>query len=206
MSDYLELTFDIFDETGQQASVLKTIMVVELIDEIVREFEEIDPNAPVAYGLHLEGSDRQLELDRTLTDQDIQPGDRLVFGWARDPFRAQRRPVTNAGQATLQEATTRVMFPIEWQPAVVGRPDAGQTHNALLAANLEWLPKSQRISRRHAQITEKDGRYFLESLVDNNPTYLNDESLETGRKYPLKSEDTITLGKSEIALAFVVRE
>lgn len=206
MSDYLELVFDVFDETGQRASVLKTLRVVDLMDEIVIEFDELDPDAPVAYGLYLEGSDRQLELGQTLLDQGVQPGDRLIFGWARDLFRAQRRPVTTPGQATLQELNSRVMFPIEWQPAIIGRPDADQTHNALLTANLEWLSNSHRVSRQHAQISERDGKYFLESLEANNPTFINRETLEIGKKYALSTGDQIALGHSGITLGFDLRE
>ena len=206
MSDYLELTFDIFDDVSQRASVLNTLTIAELIAEIVTEFEELDTAGYQVYDLYMEGDNRRLESARTLLDLGLQPGDRLQLAWARDPFRVQRQPVSDSGGALLREAATNVEFLIKWQPAVIGRPDSNRAHNSMLAANLEWLPKSHRVSRTHAQITERGGSYYLEAMAENNPTYLNDETINPGRRYKLASGDTILLGRSGIQLDFELRE
>ena len=87
-----------------------------------------------------------------------------------------------------------------------GRPDADPVHSGLLAVNLVWHPNSRRISRRHAQITEDDGTYYIESLAANNPTYLNQEQLTTGERYPLKHNDLIYLRSSKVQLEFILCE
>jgi pSer/pThr/pTyr-binding forkhead associated (FHA) protein len=203
MSDYLEVVIDVFDETDQRASVRTTLTVGQLLAEVTREFADLDFGDQIAYCLTMQGSSRPLDRDLTLSQQGVQSGDRLVLGWARNALKAPRRPVSVA--AVLQESTTQVTFPIEWQPAIIGRPDADQTHNQLLAANLEWLPNGRRVSRRHAQITEGAGVYYIESLTPKNATLLNGERLETGRTYTLQPGDTIELGYSKITLRFMVQ-
>jgi hypothetical protein len=202
MSDYIELTIDVFDETDQRAAVRKTLTVAGLIEEVLSEFQELDDEAPEFYGLYLEGRQRPLERGKTLLDQGVEPGDRLDFNWARDLFRQLRRPLTEGTRFALQEGTTQVLFPMEWQPAIIGRPDADVAHNELLAANLEWLSGSHRVSRRHAQITEQGGAYYLEALAERNPTFLNGQRLSLGRSYEIRVGDTIGLGYSNITLAF----
>jgi len=203
MSDYLQVVVDVFDETDQRASVQRALTVAKLIQAILREFEELDGRSPEHYSVYLEGSGRPLERSKTLADQGVQPGDRLLFSWARDPFRQLRRPVTEGVTFALQETATQVLFPIEWQPALIGRPDRDPAHNELLAVNLEYLAGSQRVSRRHAQITEYEGAWYLEALAATNPTLLNGRRLSLGREYPLRSGDAIDLGSSGITLTAV---
>ncbi len=203
MSDYLQVVVDVFDETDQRASVQRSLTVAKLIQAILREFEELDGRSPEHYGVYLEGGGRPLDRSKTLADQGVQPGDRLLFSWARDPFRQLRQPVTEGVTFALQETTTQVLFPIEWQPALVGRPDRDPAHNELLAVNLEYLAGSQRVSRRHAQITEYEGAWYLEALAHRNPTLLNGRRLSLGREYPLRSGDAIDLGSSGITLTAV---
>lgn len=205
MSEYLELVLDIFDEVGQQASVIKSITVAELIEEIVSEFTELNSASPRAYGLFADGNERQLDLWKTLIEEDIHPGDKLTLGWARDPFQFKRQSVSYPNRASLIGETTRAEFHIKWQPAIIGRSDSDPTHNALLVANLEWFPRGHRVSRHHAQITESDGIYFLESMAPKNPTFLNGEGLTAGQKVQLANGDRITLGFSNIELLFVSR-
>jgi hypothetical protein len=203
VSEYLELSFDVFDETEQRASVRRSLTVAQLIKEIVNEFEDLDGRMPDLYGLYPEGGQRPLEQNKTLTEQGVQPGDRLVFTWARDPLRQLRRPLTHGPQFALQDVSSQVIFGLEWQPAIIGRPDADAAHNELLAVNLKWLPGNLRVSRRHARITEQNGVYYLEGLAEKNPTLLNGQRLSLGRKYHLREGDTIGLGASNIQLAFI---
>lgn len=203
MSDYLQVVVDVFDEMDQRASVQRCLTVAKFVEVILSEFEELDGRSPEHYGLYLEGGGRPLERSKTLADQGVQPGDRLLFSWARAPFRQLRRPVTAGVTFALQETTTQVLFPIEWQPALIGRPDRDPAHNELLAVNLEYLAGNQRVSRRHAQITEYAGAWYLEALAPRNPTLLNGRRLSVGREAPLRPGDAIGLGSSGITLTAV---
>lgn len=204
MAEYFDVVFDVFDEMNQRASVRRELTVAQLVDAVLSEFEELDVREPQRYGLYLEAGQRPLERHKTLPDQGVQPGDRLIFGWARDPLRQLRRTLSGRRQVALLEATTQVLFPIEWQPAIIGRPDVDPAHNELLAVDLQWLAGSRQVSRRHARITERAGDYDLEPLAERNPTLLNGRRLSMGRSVPLKAGDVIGLGSSGIRLEFVV--
>ena len=64
---------------------------------------------------------------------------------------------------------------------------------------------SLRVSRRHAQIVEENGRYYLEPLSETNPTFLNYENAPLHGKRPLQSGDRIRLGGSNIVLTFTLQ-
>ena len=55
MTDYLEVTFNIFDYTGQRAKIRTDITVETLILEIIKEFDDLDRKTPEAYALYLKG-------------------------------------------------------------------------------------------------------------------------------------------------------
>lgn len=202
MSDYIELTIDVFNEVGQQVEVLRTLTVEELVDEILREFSELAQTNRQAYALYLKGASKPLTRSQTLLAQGIRAHDELMFGWVQGGAKTGRLGVSEQRQAALREESTGRLFPIEWQPAVIGRPHSNPAMNKLLAVNLDYLPTSRRVSRRHAQLVEENGRFYLEPLSDGNPTFLNYENTPVGGRRPLQSGDRIRLGGSNIVLTF----
>ncbi len=205
MSDYIELTIDVFNEVGQRVDVLRTLTVEELIDEILQEFTELAQANRQAYALSLKGASRPLVRHQTLTTQGIRAHDELVFGWAQGGAKSGRLVLSEPQKAAVREGTTGRVFPIEWQPAVIGRPHSNPAMNKLLAVNLDYLPTSRRVSRRHAQIVEENGRYFIEPLSETNPTFVNYENTPLRGKRPLQSGDRIRLGGSNIVLTFALQ-
>lgn len=203
MSDYIDLTLDIFDEDQQRVSVRRSLTGGELIGEIVREFEDIADDNAGGYALTLKEGNKLLESTQTLRDQGITDGDTLMFSWARGSYAQGRRSVTR--QAALNVVGRDASFPITWQPALIGRTDTDPLHAQLLAANIEWLPNSRRVSRRQAQLTETDGVYYLEGLAEQNATYLNGNPLPANMRTPLRHGDRIALGHSRIELQFVTK-
>jgi pSer/pThr/pTyr-binding forkhead associated (FHA) protein len=108
----------------------------------------------------------------------------------------------------LREVVSGQVYKLHWLPAIIGRPDKNQLLDDRIAVDLESYKTGLRVSRRHAQIVEEDGRYFVESL-SRNPTLLRspDGSLEAvdSEKQPLQHDDVIQLERSNIALKFIVR-
>ncbi|MFM8320169.1 MAG: FHA domain-containing protein [Chloroflexota bacterium] len=204
MDDYLELTLDVFDERGQRAAVRGTLTAGQMIEEIVREFEGLQPGEAGAYALSLAGAAGALDPRRGLIEQGVQTGDRLVFGWAQKAPTAVRRPFAQPGRAALRELASGKVFVLAWQPARIGRPDSDAQHNELLAVNLDGLPNAGRVSRSHAQVTERDGVYFVEALSGQNPTRLNGSPLAQGQPARLAHGDRIELGLSGISLVFLL--
>ena len=50
------------------------------------------------------------------------------------------------------------------------------------------------VSRRHAEITEKDGSYYLRDLKSSNGTFLNQQALEPGKWVEFRPGDELRLG------------
>ena len=182
MDEYIDVKIDVFEHTGQRARLRKSLTVTDLIAEILREFDDITADSPEKYAIYLKGFDRPLTQGSTLTQLDIQPQDELVFDYVRQTI---RQMLDDRYYATLREDTTGKEFDIQWQPAVIGRPSTDVDHNIILAVNVTLLPDGKTISRKHAQITFSEGRYFIEPLADQNPVYLN------GKEIPLNSRREI---------------
>lgn len=191
------------DETEQEASVRKNLTVRTLIEEIRKEFSLSEGS----YALKMGGSETALDYDKTLEELDIQTGSQLVF--ERERMRISQQIVSRGGQffqgitgarrMMVREPDSGQVFPIRWQPAIIGRPNARDPISAeALAVNLGDLPEGRTVSRQHAQITEHNGRYFVEGLSDKNPTFLNEEELMPGEKRVLAQGDTIRVGMVDL--------
>ncbi len=204
MDEYIEISIDVFDQQDQRAKVKKNLTVDVFIDEILREFDDLDRKNPLAYGLFLKGNPKPLDRSKSLNELDIHAQDELVFRYARS---SPRIPLNPRHKVFLAEENTHKVFEIQWVPAVIGRADLGDPAlNELLAVNLDPFKEGRRISRRHAQITNEDGQYYVESLATNNPTYLNDESTPITEKRRLQPNARIRLGKDLFVLTFILRE
>jgi hypothetical protein len=63
---------------------------------------------------------------------------------------------------------------------------------------LQFTPEidlnSEVVSRRHVEIVQKDGRYFLRDLGSTNGTMLDDDRILPGKLYELKHNSKIGLG------------
>lgn len=197
--EYILINVDVFDQKGNQAKVRKSLSIGGLIDEILREFDDLDRRIPHAYAIYLKSHLQPLDRNRTLGQLDIQPRDELEFRYARHS-RRESLPVNR--KAFLHEENSRRIFELRWQPAIIGRPDADPSHNELLAINCEQFADGLRVSRRHAQITADRGEFYVESLSPNNPSYLNEDELTERSK--LHSGDRIRVGKTQITFIFIL--
>ncbi len=201
--DYLTLKFDIVGvEKTQLAQVRPDLLVGDLIREIQRQFDIDEQDENLLYQVD---SSQPLDPKRTITDQGIENDNQLNF---TRPTLLQRKRIDAPYKAQLRlESESPVTYEIQWQPAIIGRPDNDATHTSLLAVNLEWLGKrSKRVSRRHAQIIEQNGVYLIESLSPNNPTFVNDRVLVPGEQRSLAHEDMIRLQMSRVEMKFLLLE
>lgn len=203
----LEVAIDVFEEKTRRASILPQLTAGELIEAIVQEFRSIVylSDAPEGYSLVRAGS--QTPLERTIPlGQQLKPGERLVLVENEQPLpEGTQRPTT---PAYLRDEASGTVYKLHWCPAIIGRPDKDLAHNERIAVNLAGHERGLRVSRRHAQITQQDGRFLIESL-SSNLTVIKDaqghEAPLTDRSVPLEHGQTIVLDKSQIALKFVVR-
>ena len=202
MDEYLDVKIDVFEHVGQRARLRRNLTVTALIEEILREFDDIAADSPDKYAIYLKGFDRPLTREDTITQLDLQPQDELVFDYVRQTI---RRMLDVSQYAALRDDSTGKEFDIQWQPAVIGRPSTDVDHNIILAVNVQLLPNGKTVSRRHAQITVSQGRYFLEPLADQNPVFVNGKELPLNSRREIRNGDKIALGRQKLTFTFVTQ-
>jgi len=206
----VELLVDVLDRPGQRALALATLTPEEFIAATLQEFRDVAllGIAPEDYVLcdAISGD----ELERTRPFEALPAAAEIMHLQLREreaPLPpGSRRP---AVAAYLQDANTGAVHKVNWVPAIIGRPDPTQADNYLLAVDLQSAVNGLRVSRRHALITEKEGRFAVQTL-SGNPVTLRHEGGKNetvdGHPAPLHSGDVIYLNRSEIALTFFIRQ
>jgi len=203
MDEYIDVKIDVFENVGQRARVRRTLTARDLIQEILKEFDDIPADSPEKYAIYLKGDDRPLKADSNLVQLDIQPQDELVFDYIRQTLRRMFKPEQ---AAWLREESTGRVFNLEWQPAVIGRPTNEADHNLTLAVNVQALPDGMTISRRHAQVTLSEGRYFIEALAENNPVLVNGKEVPVNARREMKNGDKLVLGRNHLTFTFLTNK
>lgn len=84
---------------------------------------------------------------------------------------------------------------LDGQPLVIGRASSSHT----VDMDLNALDPDAFVSRRHAQITYAEGRYWVSDLGSSNGTFLNGHRLEPNRPVALSHGDRLRLGRVELA-------
>jgi pSer/pThr/pTyr-binding forkhead associated (FHA) protein len=199
VTDYLEVTINIFDYTGQRAKIRTDITVETLILEILKEFDDLDRKTPEAYALYLKGLDKPFEREQAISNLDLQTNDELELRYVNT---SARENIGEAPQAYLEDTTSHNRFEISWQPAVIGRQSSDPSHSDLLAVDLSYHPAFHQVSRRSAQITYDDKGYYIESLNLNNPIQMCGEKTFINGKRLLKNGDQICFAGGKIILSF----
>ena len=204
----LDIRIDVFDLEEQWAKPLSSLKPPELISAIFNEFRELEflSGDPDEYLLVNKEDGSPLNADESLKSQ-IANNAHLVLKEQDHSLPSGAKPLSSP--VYLREQTSGQVFKLHWMPAIIGRPDSNQAHDDWLAVNLETYPTGLRVSRRHAQITEENGRFYIKSL-SNNPTIIKNESSEdksiSETAAPLADSDILYLERSNISLKFIVRE
>lgn len=203
----LKLRINVFEKVGQTALPLPTLKPPELVEAILQEFRELEYLSDVAADYHLLKADDTSPLnDEEPIRNQLANGSHLVIVENEAPMpQGTSRP---SDSIYLREQASGKAYKLHWQPAIIGRPDKNQTHNDHVAVDLESYKTGLRVSRRHAQITEKNGSYFINSLSRNPTSIKGDEDSPipvSAEKRPLSNGDIIHLERSNITLKFIIR-
>jgi len=205
----LTIISELFDVPNQEASIRENLPARTVLAEARKEFNLPEDGV---YSLRVQSTGKILDPDKTLEQQSVQTGAVLLLNRERRAAirevavqaGASRITLGGAARPFLREDTTGKNFDITFQPAIIGRPDPTNPRSVeLLAVNLGPLDASKSVSRYHARISEENNQYFLESLADHNPAYLNGSIVRVGEKRLLKPGDKVRTGK--ISLTFGVR-
>lgn len=197
--DYIDIIFDIFEYEGQRARVKRSLTVSTLINEVLREFDDIPADPMNKYVIYMKGSDTPLEEQKNLKELDLQPQDELVFDHFR---RFLRKNLPPHECASFIEVKSGESFDVTWQPALIGRASQDMDHNVLLAVDLEYLPEGKTISRTHAEFTVEHGRFYIRPMAAHNPVFLNGKEMPYNKRFEIKHRDELTLGYKNVTLFF----
>ena len=205
----LDLRIDVFDQLAQWAKPLPTLKPPEFVDAILQEFQELEYLSDTSADYRLVPADDEaasLQEDVQLAQQ-VANESRLKLLEVERPLPPGTKQPSQA--IYLRDVASGKVFKLHWLPAIIGRPDKNQPHDDRIAVDLESYQTGLRVSRRHAQITEQNGRFIIESLSRNPTTVKNEEGAveEVGdKKRPLQHGDLIQLERSNITLKFIVRQ
>lgn len=203
----LNLKIDVLGEKNQRTLVQAGLTPTDLIKAIIDEFRELEylSDDTSAYEL-CRAKDRQPLKTNIQLGKQIDNQEHLVLVEDEPPIPAGATAATQ--HVYLHEEGTRTVHKITWFPAVIGRPDTTNPQGNLLAVDLSGHERGISVSRRHAQITVEQGRFYVESL-SQNPTFLRTPDGATqqidNRRTALQPGDTLVLEQSHIALKLVVR-
>lgn len=203
MDEYIDVKIDVFDHLGQRARLRRSLTIRTLIEEILKEFDDIAAEIPEKYAIYAKGMDRPLASTSMLEQLDIQPQDTLIFKYAWQSHNDQQ-PLEPHQYAAMCDDTGKI-YPITWQPALIGRLNSDGKHDANLAVNLQSHPKKQTVSRRHAQIIFSSGHYYIQPLAENNPIFVEDKKIIFGTLREINDGDKISIGTKGLQITFMAR-
>lgn len=216
----IDLQIDVLSMRKQRAKALPTLTPIELIEAILKEFTELEYLGGLPDAYELVYADDRIPLDPDTPIRQVGRRHHLAM--------IERKVSPPAGTHCpsqpiyLREINKGVVYALPWLPAIIGRPADPEK----LPPNQpnEWLvvdlsppdeggiyETGRRVARRHAQISELDGQFYIESLSMDMTTTVRDSgenkvklTRETPPQ-PLHDGDMITLDYSQIVLKFIVR-
>lgn len=203
----LEVLIDVFEEQEQRASIVAQLTVRELIESILQEFRSLAylSDTPTDYVLVRAHDGSPLDEQVPLAQQ-IKSNERLVLveGDVQLPAGTQRP----SKHIYLRDDETATVYKLHWYPAIIGRSDNTIGLNDHVAVDLTYHARGLRVSRRHAEVIEEQGHFFIKSLSQNATTIIDaqgQKTLLTDAPVPLADGQSISLDQSEIMLKFIIR-
>lgn len=207
----LEIYVDVFDEENQRALPLAELKPAEFVQAILEEFRhsqmEFLGDDADDYML-IRADNGSTLISNVPLDEQLEKGDRLVLQEKKLSLPADTHRPTRP--LYFRELSTSRVFRIQWVPAFIGRPDPTQPHDDRLAVNLRFIETGLRVSRRHAQILEERGRFFIQSLSSNPTSVIRDRNANpipvTSMPVALHPGDIVILDRSNIMLKVIIRD
>jgi CRP-like cAMP-binding protein len=165
----------------------------EIFGDMIKANPEIAVRMLRKYSLRLRETNRQLE--HVLSHAGVGP--------APIPEAPAQAPSTGTVQAEALayfiSAQSGNVFPVFRNEALIGRYDS--VTGMRPDVDLTNEDQSRNISRRHARLVIKDGKYFVaEEIGTMNGTFLNGKKLTTGVLTPIQDGDEFVLCR--LALTF----
>ena len=181
------------------ALVDKRVTVREFIEEIVEGFskqEQLDTKD--TYKLRVKGSD----IDLIYSDQ---LGDISEMQFRDTPVELEfRRPTIPTIEFIGVVGNKEIKFRVSSVPTLMGRPvheDPASIDQ--VGVNLESIDEGRSVSREQARLTQREGKFFVETMPGKRPITVNDIEILPGTVHQLTDGDMVTLG--QISLRAIIQ-
>lgn len=102
-------------------------------------------------------------------------------------------------QAFLETETGQV-FPLDVNSLIIGRRDVKR--GVLVDIDLTPLDTRKIVSRKHALLEQKKGKWLLTDQGSVNGTWLNGHQLTAREPYPLQEGDELVFGRNGVTIRF----
>jgi len=199
MDDYIELELTIFDQPRQRVKVIQSLSVRVLIEEILKEFDDLDYLTVDSYALFLKGQESWLDPCKTITQLDLKPHDELEMGYSR----LNRNIKKAEDRVILFSPSGGRIYEIRQFPALIGRSGNDQMMNTQLAVDLKLLPDSGHISRHHFQLFVQNKKFYIQTIPGSNPVFLNAVLAPVAGTQEVKHGDYIYLSQQHLPVLFL---
>ena len=161
----------------------------EMFGDMIKANPEIAVRMLRKQSIRLRETNRQLE---SLIAGGAMPAAGSGSAEASPPVPPTHGTLQAEAKAYFISPSTGNVFPVFSNEALLGRFDSvtGQSPEV----DLTKEDQSRNISRRHARLVVKDGKFFIaEEIGTMNGTFLNGKKLSNGVLTPIKDGDEITL-------------
>lgn len=160
-----------------------------------------EDGTPVKVVLKFEGTDEVIHVDQTLETAGAVNGDilRMIVKEIPPDLVDREIGLRFSGPGLLHPSGRT--FPFRGKSLLVGRVDrAAGVVSVVLGVDLTDLedPQSYSVSRRHAQVLFRDGKYWLQDLQSTNGTTVNGRMLLPEARHPLLHGDELHFGDVKV--------
>lgn len=159
-------------------------------DEMIRKNPEIAIRIIRKYSRRLREANRILE---TLAGNSVFPD---------EPIESPATQMTETQHRLVDVATGTAFHFAQGSETTIGRADP--VTGIQPDIDLTSVDNDRSVSRRHAKvILQDDGEYaLLEEVGTLNGTFVNDEKIQTGVPYPIKSGDRVRVGLVQMKVVY----
>ncbi|MEP7288355.1 MAG: FHA domain-containing protein [Chloroflexota bacterium] len=194
------LYLNIFEEQ-KEVLARSTLTIKDLITETLKNVKDLNEDGNYAFYY---GPVPKMGIN---TDQAIDPATQ-IHELVSDVLRFGYFHEDNGAVASLIETSTGREFVLDRFPAVLGRRKPNQTDDDLMvdvASESDAIVNAGYVSGRHAIITYRDGRYYIEQLNDHNPVWVDGQKITFGEPKDLRNNSSVRLGgKIYVEFTFVL--
>lgn len=170
-------------------------VVVQHMRNPIPSARMLQPQLPMAYEAFIQKTMAKRVTDRFQTVQEFIAGLQHLREITPEDQRIPHEPIQQLLPRFIAVETGQV-FMLQKPEIILGRSDPNK--GIFPDIDLVALDVLHTISRKHAHLVIRDGRYFLEDLKAFNKTYLNGEEMLAYQLMELHESDIVRLGNVEL--------